>query len=109
MSRPSTSAFDRALHRGAVSRSILRSHPGARAPVASLRFALPHSALAVVRVMDGQDREVRVLLDGELDPGEHKCCWDGGDGDGRLVAPGDYTLRLEVDGGVLTSRLVTIR
>lgn len=51
---------------------------------------------------------MRTLLHGELDAGEHACGWDGLDDAGRRCEAGDYVLRLETGGRLLTSRIVAL-
>ncbi len=109
MSRPSSSDLGSALVRASSFHNVLRARAPESHAVTSLRFALPHDAHATVRVVDAHENDVRVLLEGELRAGEHRCCWDGRGISGFRVPPGEYTIRLEVDGGVLTSRLVTLR
>lgn len=77
--------------------------------VARLGFALPRAQHAIIRVHDANGRIVRTLQDGTLEPGEHVCCWDGLDDQGRKLGPGEYALRLEVDTMALTSRIITLR
>jgi len=108
MAHPLVPAFDPAMLPG-----IARDHNVAPQPprevAARLRFALPRTSLATVVVIDANGRTVRTLQHGELEPGEHVCSWDGRDDMGTKAATGSYTLRLEVVGGVLTSRVVAIR
>jgi hypothetical protein len=85
-------------------RTLLTHSPN----VAVLRFALPRVFEASVAVFDGDERRVRTLIDGTIEPGEHACRWDGRDDFDQPVAPGTYTLRLTVDASVLTSRRVVI-
>jgi hypothetical protein len=48
-----------------------------------------------ITVRDLNGREVAVLADRELAPGEHAISWDGRDGSGQVVASGIYLIRLE--------------
>jgi hypothetical protein len=74
--------------------------------VAALRFALPRPMLSCVEVLDAAGLRVRLLLGGEVAAGEHVCAWDGRDECNRPTPPGEYLLRLVVDGRVLTTRRV---
>lgn len=76
--------------------------------VASLRFALPRPTTADVHVLDLAGRRVRTLAAGELAAGEHDCAWDGHDEQGVRCAAGTYVLRLEMNGSLLTSRIVAL-
>jgi subtilisin family serine protease len=50
-------------------------------------------------VLDVQGREVKVILDQVLSPGDYGYGWDGGDNRGRTRAAGHYYLRLARRGG----------
>ncbi len=109
MSRPSSSPLG-------SDASALSSHARNTAlptrsatPVASLRFALPRPALVVAHVMDASGVVVHSLCEAELEPGEHICSWDGLGANGRRLAAGVYTLRLDADGRTLCARIVTLR
>lgn len=79
-----------------------------RSHLALLRFALPRSTAGTVAVFSEQGVLVRTILSGDLAAGEHACAWDGRD-ERDLPAPaGDYVVRLEVAGGVITSRRVRV-
>jgi hypothetical protein len=64
-------------------------------PVTVVRFGLPRRAGVRLAVYDVSGREVRVLADGEYQPGEHDVVWDGRDGGGRSVAAGVYFYKME--------------
>ena len=108
MARLDAFAFDRAVVARAPAGVRARVPAPPRPSVAVLRFALPRSTPATVAVFDGEGHCVRTLLSGELEAGEHACSWDGRDELDRLVAVGDYTLRLEADARTVTSRRVSI-
>ena len=79
-----------------------------RAHLALLRFALPRTTAGTVAVFSEQGALIRTILSGELASGEHACAWDGRDERDQPAPTGDYTVRLEVAGNVLTSRRVRI-
>ena len=68
----------------------------------SVVVANPHPGLVTVRVLDGQNREIRLLYAGILPVGQRTFTWDGKVSDGRLVSPGGYYL--EVTSGVKVMR-----
>jgi len=83
--------------------------PLRRPHLALLRFALPRSMAGTVAVFDAQGGLVRTILSGELAAGEHACAWDGCDERDQPAAAGEYTVRFEVTGAVITSRRVVIQ
>jgi hypothetical protein len=74
----------------------------------TVAFALPRKGNTRLEVFDLLGRRVRVLADGEREPGRYQIRWDGRDGAGRRLAGGVYVLRLDAAGVVLTRRVARI-
>lgn len=64
-------------------------------PVTTISFALAEPSPVRLAVYDDRGRQVRVLIQGVLGGGRHRITWDGKDGNGRNVASGVYSYRLE--------------
>jgi len=75
----------------------------------SLRFALPRAASVSLAIYDIGGRRVRALASGVQPEGEHAIAWDLRDESGRAVGAGIYFVRLEVEDGVFTRTLVTLK
>jgi flagellar hook assembly protein FlgD len=73
---------------------------------ARLRFGLAAGADVRLVVYDRAGREVRRLLDGRLESGEHRLTWNGLDAQGRRLAQGVYFVRLAIDGRTSRQKLV---
>ena len=56
-----------------------------------------HPQALTVALYDLAGRRVRVLWDGQSAAGRKRLVWDGRDYSGRLVSPGHYLLRVEID------------
>lgn len=108
MARTTVHALDRVLPFAAPAPSNSTRSAIRPAVVAGLRFALPRATQADVHVLDLAGNRIRTLACGELGPGEHECTWDGLDEAGVSCRAGNYVLRLETDGSVLTSRIVAV-
>jgi hypothetical protein len=76
---------------------------------ANIRFTLDQPSPARLAIFDAQGRLVRMLVDGELQPGAHALAWDRTDRAGREVAPGVYFYRLDAAGTRTTQRMVVVR
>ena len=74
-----------------------------------LRYSLPATGRATLRVFGLGGELVRTLEDGERAAGAHDVAWDGRDRQGTAVASGVYFVRLEAMGRKLTRRLVWMR
>jgi hypothetical protein len=55
----------------------------------------PRPGLVTVRVLDSQNREIRLLYAGILPEGQRTFTWDGAGADGQVVGPGTYYLVVE--------------
>jgi hypothetical protein len=76
---------------------------------ATMRFALARGGRVMLAIHGVDGRRVRVLADGEREPGEYSIGWDGRDGAGHPAAPGVYYVRFEAPGARFTRRLVLVR
>jgi len=74
----------------------------------SLTVHLPQRAAIGLGVLDVRGREVRSLIRGGVDAGDHAVTWDGLDAHGRTSEPGVYYARLVIDGRVVASRSVVL-
>jgi len=72
--------------------------PNPANPRVGASFRLAAGGRARAEVYDLAGRRRAVLLDRELDAGDHRVEWDGRDGDGRAAPSGLYLLRLEACG-----------
>jgi len=78
-------------------------------PQTMVRFALPSSQHASLRVYDVSGRLVRQLTDAVLPAGQHDVRWDGRDRQGRAVASGTYFARLVAGGQEEVKSMVLVR
>ncbi len=74
----------------------------------NIAFALPQSAKVKLDIFDIGGRKVRSLASGSLAAGRHQVQWDRSDEHGRIVQPGVYYTRLEVDGKAYQRKIVTL-
>uniref|UniRef100_A0A832MLD6 T9SS type A sorting domain-containing protein n=1 Tax=Eiseniibacteriota bacterium TaxID=2212470 RepID=A0A832MLD6_UNCEI len=75
---------------------------------ASVTFALPREARAVVRVLDVQGRVRATLADGTFRAGLHRLAWNGEGAEGPLPS-GIYFVRADLGGRAFTKRIVVGR
>jgi hypothetical protein len=96
---------------GAGTSPVLRlaAHPNpARGPVV-FEFNAPAASPVRLTLFDASGRPVRRLVDGLIEPGEHRISWDGLDGGGVPVPAGVYFYRLERGAAADTRKLVIAR
>ncbi|WP_155953878.1 two-component regulator propeller domain-containing protein, partial [Pseudomonas sp. URIL14HWK12:I7] len=76
---------------------------------AAIRYALAEEAEVRLVVYDAVGREVRRLVEGMQEEGEHRVVWDGRGEDGRPLAAGVYFVRLETPEYVATKKIVLVK
>jgi hypothetical protein len=97
----------------AAERSPLSLWSSSRNPVSTssrLGFSLGLEGRAEIAVFDLTGRRVRSLLRADRHPsGRFETVWDLRDGNGRIVAPGVYFIRLDAVQGSAGGRVVVVR
>jgi hypothetical protein len=93
------------------SASVLSIEPNPFGGAASIRFAVPAGERRsfALRVYDVSGRLVRVVDEGEAQPGVHVRTWNGDDDSGRPVAAGMYLVRLTAGDDSSTRKTVLLR
>jgi hypothetical protein len=93
---------------GTLVREPMRSVPNPFRRAASITFAVPREAEAVVRIYDGSGRLVKELARGRMTAGEQVQVWDGTDNYAQPVPPGTYFCRVDVGSETLVSRTIRL-
>jgi hypothetical protein len=83
-------------------------HPNPARPPFAIRYTLPASSRARLRIFDVQGRWIRTLVDGGSGAGVHVADWDGRDAGGQSVASGVYWCRLDVNLGSQSSKILLL-
>ncbi len=78
-------------------------------PRTVVRFELPQTMRARVRIFGVDGRLVATLVDAELPAGGHETAWSARDDRGRPVASGLYFCRLEAGSFVETQRMTLLK
>ncbi len=75
----------------------------------TLKYSLPQSSHASLKIYNVSGRLVKTLLEGHQDSGIYKLKWDGRDEGGKLVSSGIYFATLITKGHQATSKLILRR
>jgi len=78
-------------------------------PQTTIKYVLPETGAARLRLYDVQGRLVRTLVDGTMPSGQNEVRWDGRDNSGRSMASGTYFARLEHGSMHSVKSLVLVR
>jgi hypothetical protein len=84
-------------------------HPQPCRLPATIRFTVPGRSHVRLRLHDAVGRWIATLVDGVVEPGEHRHVWNGRRADGRQVAAGVYLYALEIGERRLARKLTLIR
>jgi len=88
---------------------ILTNYPNPFNPETQISFRLPNAGTVDLRIFNLLGQEVRRLVSGELEAGDHTIRWDGRDAAGQSVASGIYFYRLETPGFKKTKRMLLLK
>lgn len=88
--------------------ALLAPEPNPSSGVTTVRFELPHAAVARLAVFDLHGRCVARLVDAALTPGRHTVPWSGRSAAGERLAGGIYFVRLDAAEFHGTSRIVLV-
>jgi len=88
---------------------LQQNYPNPFNPRTRIAFSLGTSERARVEVYDVAGRLVSVLVDEELEAGEHSVEWNGTDSSGNDVSSGTYFVRMLTGGSVAERKMVLMR
>jgi hypothetical protein len=105
---------DAAIGHGAISTPRLfaleQNRPNPFNPETSIDFTVPAESRQVrLEIFNMLGQRVAVLWDGEMAAGGHRLHWRGLDQEGRPVASGIYTYRLQSGEQRMAKRMVLVR
>jgi len=83
--------------------------PNPSRPGTMISYMMGRNGEMTIRVFDTTGREVRALVDGRQQAGEHSVRWDGRDNAGAQVSAGVYFVRLESLGVTESAKMVIVR
>lgn len=86
-----------------------QNYPNPFNPVTTIRFGLATRAKVELRVFNILGQEVRELVSGEMEAGNHELRWDARNDLGRPVSSGVYFYRLRAGEWVQTRKMLLLR
>ncbi len=89
--------------------ALLAAQPNPFNPSTTLRFNLPVASHATLAIYDVSGQLVRMLVDGDLQPGEFSAYWDGRNGRGQTVSSGVYLVRMRAGSFEATQKLQLLK
>jgi hypothetical protein len=89
--------------------SLSQNYPNPFNSSTEIEFSMPQSGTVTLVIYDIQGREIRRLLDSDIEAGSHSVIWNGIDNSNEHVASGIYFCRLISDGASQTNRMTLLR
>ena len=89
--------------------ALEQNYPNPFNPSTTIRFALPKTSRVRMMVYDILGREVRALVNSDLDAGTHHIVWDGKNNYGGQVATGMYIYRIEAGSFISTKKMMLLK
>lgn len=88
---------------------LSQNYPNPFNPVTTIKFGLKESSRVSLRIYNASGQLVRVLVDAQMDPGNHERLWNGTDSSGNAVTSGIYFYRLITNSFTETKKMVLLR
>jgi len=88
---------------------LLSNYPNPFNAATTISFSLPNSAHVKLSIFDISGRLVRVLVDGDMDSGNHGIAWDGSDASGEIISSGVYFYSLRSGAQCASKRMLLLR
>lgn len=85
------------------------NYPNPFNPSTMIKFDLPKAIQVKLGIHDVLGRQVRLLVDGELEAGYHAKAWDGNDDKGAAVTSGLYFYRLHTSDFTQVHKMTLLR
>ena len=89
--------------------TLEQNYPNPFNPVTTIRFTVPELSNVELKVFDVTGREVQTLVAGSVAAGTYEVEWNGRNSAGLPVASGVYLYRMQVEGRVITRRMVLLK
>lgn len=86
-----------------------QNHPNPFNPSTTIRFSIGVPGPARLVVYDASGREIAVLLDREVEAGEHTVQWNGTNSRGNPVSSGIYFYRLDCASDSFTKKMILLK
>lgn len=77
--------------------TLYQNYPNPFNPSTTIRFAVPVQANVTVRILNVLGQEVRMLVQGDYQPGYYDVVWDGKTSTGNTISSGMYFYQISVN------------
>ncbi len=89
--------------------SLSQNYPNPFNPSTIIEYSIPKSGKVTIKIYDLIGREVRALVNGEVQQGTHKIEWDGLNNEGRQMSSGTYIYRIVSGDFIQTKKMILLK
>src|SRR5690606_11315872 len=75
--------------------NLFQNYPNPFNPITNIRFQINKSETVFIKVYNILGKEIKLVLDKNLLPGEYTIQWDGKDNEGNLLPSGIYFIKVK--------------
>lgn len=89
--------------------SLEQNYPNPFNPTTRITYSLPQNSFVALKIYDILGREVKTLINNEVNAGTHSIVWNGTDNYGNKVSSGTYIYRVVAGDFVSVKKMVLIK
>jgi hypothetical protein len=89
--------------------SLTQNYPNPFNPTTKFTFSVPKTQLVTIRIYDILGREVKTLVNTNINIGKYTVSWDGTNDASHQVSTGVYFYRMETNGFVDVKKMVLVK
>jgi hypothetical protein len=88
---------------------LYQNYPNPFNPTTRISYTLPKNSFVALKIYDVLGREIKTLVNKELNAGTYNIDWNGVDNSGRKVASGTYIYRISAGSFIMSRKMLLIK
>ncbi|MEC9106390.1 MAG: T9SS type A sorting domain-containing protein, partial [Candidatus Neomarinimicrobiota bacterium] len=89
--------------------ALHQNYPNPFNPTTSISYAIPNAGKVTLVIYDMMGREVRTLVDNNMDAGYQSATWDATNNLGNPVGAGVYIYQIQADGFTQSKKMILLK
>ena len=89
--------------------ALHQNYPNPFNPTTSIRYDLPNAGKVTMIIYDMMGREVRTLVNNNMDAGFQSATWDATNNFGNPIGAGVYIYRIEAEGFIQSKKMILLK
>ena len=89
--------------------ALHQNYPNPFNPTTSISYAIPNAGKVTLVIYDMMGREVRTLVDNNMDVGYQSATWDATNNLGNPVGAGVYIYQIQADGFTQSKKMILLK